>query len=415
MTWVAALKKLPWEVRLKELVRSEHGSGWRLREKSGKAQITLLLDRETQKRTSGDLGIDWSSSQSTAILTGLRRVVELVNGGQSLREALKTVKGAPLNAAGTIDWVDVQERYEQSRVDNGPTKQRTYDRNERYKIERVVDLVTAEKEAASNGREVMRLYAAKHLDEVPAGGTGRQRNLLDVKRFLKFAVNKCGADKQWLPLEGEDHKELLGTRETPKEDKPPIKPEQLAALLDSLYDKPEVRLAVALVGLFGLRPSELMTLEVKDGKLYVGDTKRNLHSAKTGRKVRLTLALDLKELPGEGKRVIDQYATGKVQLPTSVRNAKDYKACGDYFRQYLERHGFWRELQQQTPGLSPYSLRHGYAWRGVKYYGRSMPLRDLAALMGHDVKTHMRHYGKWTDEEGLIQSVGAITNQLVAA
>ena len=58
---------------------------------------------------------------------------------------------------------------------------------------------------------------------------------------------------------------------------------------------------------------------------------------------------------------------------------------------------------------SSVSLRHGYAWRGAKYYDRSIPIRDLAALMGHTVKTHMKHYGKWTDDEGLIASVQAIT------
>jgi hypothetical protein len=31
--------------------------------------------------------------------------------------------------------------------------------------------------------------------------------------------------------------------------------------------------------------------------------------------------------------------------------------------------------------------------------------------MGHSVKTHMKHYGKWTDDEGLMASVQAITKQ----
>ena len=55
------------------------------------------------------------------------------------------------------------------------------------------------------------------------------------------------------------------------------------------------------------------------------------------------------------------------------------------------------------------SLRHGYAWRGAKYYDRSIPIRDLAALIRHTIKTPMKHYGKWTDDEGLMASVHAIT------
>ena len=124
---------------------------------------------------------------------------------------------------------------------------------------------------------------------------------------------------------------------------------------------------------------------------------------------RLALPLDLNGLPEEGARVLKQLESGLIKLPTSIRNATDYKACGDYFRQYLDRHPYWLSLKAEVQGLVPYSLRHGYAWRGAKYYDRSIPIRDLAALMGHTVKTHMKHYGKWTDDEGLMASVQAIT------
>jgi integrase len=58
-----------------------------------------------------------------------------------------------------------------------------------------------------------------------------------------------------------------------------------------------------------------------------------------------------------------------------------------------------------APGLTPYSLRHGYAWRGHKAYSRSIPVRDLAYMMGHNPATRHRHYGKWTDEAGLGKAV----------
>ena len=34
-----------------------------------------------------------------------------------------------------------------------------------------------------------------------------------------------------------------------------------------------------------------------------------------------------------------------------------------------------------------------------------LPLRAAAALMGHDVKTHMRHYGSWIDKESTLEAV----------
>jgi len=64
------------------------------------------------------------------------------------------------------------------------------------------------------------------------------------------------------------------------------------------------------------------------------------------------------------------------------------KTCGHSFRQYLERHSYWATLVKANPGMSPYSLRHGYAYRGAL---AGIPLRQLAASMGHDVRTNMKH------------------------
>ena len=43
-----------------------------------------------------------------------------------------------------------------------------------------------------------------------------------------------------------------------------------------------------------------------------------------------------------------------------------------------------------------------------------IPLRKLAASMGHDVRTHIKHYGQWTDEAGLDAAFGAANTKLTA-
>ena len=69
------------------------------------------------------------------------------------------------------------------------------------------------------------------------------------------------------------------------------------------------------------------------------------------------------------------------------------------------------KLEVLPPGMSPYSLRHGYAYRGAL---KGLPLRLLAASMGHDIRTHMKHYGQWTDEAGLDAAFGAANERLTA-
>ena len=107
-----------------------------------------------------------------------------------------------------------------------------------------------------------------------------------------------------------------------------------------------------------------------------------------------------------------QLSSGLVKLPVGILNAQDFKTCGHTFRQYLDRHPYWAALVKANPGLSPYSLRHGYAYRGAL---AGIPLRQLAASMGHDVRTHMKHYGQWTDEAGLDAAFGAANAKLTAS
>jgi integrase len=263
----------------------------------------------------------------------------------------------------------------------------------------------------------MRRYAEKFFEGCPPGGVGRKRSLQDVARFLTYAVNECGAPTRFYPPAKGKIQELIGPAETSTTEKltPPIKPEDLAYLLDQLEadDKHELRLAVGLVGLYGLRPAELAVLEVREGKGYVGTVKRN--SSSMGAKAkppRLVKAIDIAGREGEGERLLQLYASGLVKLPKSLRNQIDkveakgrFQDVGAEFAQKLDRYGPWRALVARCPGLTPYSLRHGYAWRAHCCSTNAMHPRLAAALMGHNVATHLKHYGSWTDEASLEAAV----------
>ncbi len=111
------------------------------------------------------------------------------------------------------------------------------------------------------------------------------------------------------------------------------------------------------------------------------------------------------------------FQSGFVKLLRSIRNfdAGAFKSCGHTLRQYLDRNATWMSLKAANPELTPYSLRHGYAWRAAKYYPQPLPVRDTAKPMGHDMKTHIRHYGQWTDDESTKSAVEASIQSLVAA
>ena len=110
--------------------------------------------------------------------------------------------------------------------------------------------------------------------------------------------------------------------------------------------------------------------------------------------------------------------SGLVKLPQAIRTqiAKcvdaegkvigAMKPIGDEFTQQLTRfknaegNHIWKSLQQQTKGLTANGLRHGYAFRAHKC-GAGMDAFTAANLMGHDAKTHIKHYAQWIDEATL--------------
>ncbi|MFZ4805347.1 MAG: site-specific integrase [Synechococcus lacustris] len=413
-----------WFETLRLSIGQEHGTGWSVREIGatarnpiGRAQLTRIWEDRT--RSSVVMPLEWKATNATAILATVGQLRSLMEVRKlSLQDALKLnteALGSGAQQGGGEDfsgWPEVAAMFLKSREGRRSSTMRDL----RTRVERTLEALQS-RPCPRDGGTLMRRYAEKFFDGCPPGGVGRKRNLLDVARFLTYAVDECGAPTRFYPPNKAKINELIGSSETTSAEKltPPIKPDDLAALLDQLEadGEYELRLAVGLVGLYGLRPAELAVLTVKDGKGKVGHVKRNSTSmgakAKPPRRV---MAIDIAGREGEGERLLQLYASGLVKLPLSLRNqiAKveekgKFQDVGADFGQKLERYGPWRALVARNPGLTPYSLRHGYAWRAHCCSTNAMHPRNAAALMGHNVATHLKHYGSWTDEASLEAAV----------
>ena len=408
-------KAAQWLKDLRSVVRRSNGPGWVLEDQYGRFKIQKIEGtRRSARRPSISTPLPFAPSSCDAVTALVKKLREtMADQNIGLKDAYQLISDSPKLTGEATNWTVVSERYRSFRVDSGTVSESNYNTNEAYRIKRVVDLITARAGAAHDAGALLRLYTEKHLTKIAPGSSGRKRNLLDVCRFLRFAVKRCAADNLWLPPDDEEVALLIGVRTTPKEDTPPVKPEALIRLLNSLEGNPELHLAVGMVAFYGLRPAELMVLSFEDGKLKVGNTKRNSRTATTPKKPRTARALNLKELPGEGERLMQLWHSGLVKLPTSIRNAKNFKDGGAAFGQYLDRHPFWNEvLKEEIKGLKPYSLRHGVAWRSALY--TPIAIRTAARLMGHDVRTHTKHYGQWIDDQDMEKEVDA-ANMAVAA
>ena len=97
---------------------------------------------------------------------------------------------------------------------------------------------------------------------------------------------------------------------------------------------------------------------MENGKLKIGNVKRNRATAKTPKPDRIAYPLEIPELAGAAGEALAKFSRGMVKLPVGIVNSQDFKTCWHTFRQYLDRHHYWWAMVKANPGMSPYSLRH---------------------------------------------------------
>ena len=415
------MAKATWDEILRAAIKHECGAGWSIVEQSGKAKVTRIYRDEGNKRVtrSKQLSIEWKATNSSKIQNAVIRLHNLIfERNISLAEAVRLDAAASISdkpdapETASEGWDVIKEEYLK-------TKQglRANTLNDlKLRVERTVKALE-HKPMPIDGKSLMKKYAKLYFGEMKSGGEGRKRNLNDVSAFLKFAVQEKGKPTRYLPPQKSFIDELVGESETTRKAKltPPLKPEQLAALLDQLEadGKPDLHLAVGLVGLYGLRPAELAVLQVvedkdKNLKLRVGQVKRNAKTMNRKKELRLVIPIDIDGRQGEAQRLLRLYHSELVKLPASllkqielVEEKKKFQDVGHEFGQLLKRYKPWKALVASNPDITPYSLRHGYAWRAHMCSPVPLPAKMAAASMGHTVIVHQKNYGSWIDESSM--------------
>ena len=416
-----------WEKTLRQLIKDNHGFGWNVIAQSGKCKLTRVF--EDGAKSSKVLPIEWKATNNTEIANAVGRIRELMETRNvSLAEAVRLDTEALADAddgSGLADqgWVVVVEEYLKTKQGRRSTTLSEL----RRRLNRVLGALES-RPKPRDSRSLLKRYADLHFKEMTPGGQGRKRDLGDVVGFLEYAVKKAGAPQRWLPPEKAFINELIGIAATSTEEHltPPVKPDDLAALLDQMEadGKHELRLATGLIALFGLRLSELAALTVEGDKLYAGSyVKRNAATlAQKPKPPRRCLPLDIAGREGEGQRLLALYQSGMVKLPTPILNEiakveekETFQQVGHAFGQLLNRYEPWKNLVRRNPEITPYSLRHSWAWRCHVCSTNALHPRQAAALMGHTVATHLKHYGQWVDEASLEAAVERFNKGLIPA
>ena len=417
-----------WFEGLRRQIKHRCGPGWGIDERHGGVRLTRRIAAGKQHknpRQTVQLGIPWNPAHSGDIFMVVCQIRErMEKGEESLAKAFQLQQkqhGATPTVSKSVDDEDsgwqavIYDFIERRRQNSRSTTMKDLTRH----MERVKQTL-AKKPRPQSGADLMRSFARQHFKNCPPGKSGRITQMNNVRGLLRHAIKEFGYDSRWKPLETDDLRELIGTDDRPTEDKltPPVMPNDLGNLLDALRDadRTSLMLLVGIIGIYGLRPHEVSQLIWEDGHLKVRPGgKRNKATRGKKQKNRLVLPFDVPGREGEGERLVMLWRTGTIRFPQTVLNRineaeeKGFKPVGDEIRQQLQRFRFWQGLEATRPGLTPYSLRHGCAYRMHKSYDRPLSIRDAAALLGHTPQEHHASYGQWIDEAGLIEAVERIT------
>ena len=397
-----------WAADLKAAIKRDFPlGGFTVREENGRVMLQKRW-RDSGQRRNAVLPFAWNEGRHTDILGFIAKVNDHIQKGMNLKEAVHLqwpVTGeAGAGPKATTNWPEIVDRFREHKVGSGQIKASTWQLNYRKLFSDAL-AVLASSNAPTNGPALVQAMA-----QGDPGTCGRIRRVERVSGMLKFAVKKCGIDQRWLPPTDEDLADIKGHKNPNVPAKAlnagaaiPIKDDQFLALLDGIED-PRWKLAVGLCGVFGLRPVELKYIRADGDGLWCDYQKRNGTGSSPKRHIE---ALDPLQRPGLGAQLLVTLSSGAVKLPPL---GDTDKVSAERMHTHLRRRSVWREMRQAgietgNGRLTPYSFRHGYAYRSAMEYG--LPVRVAARLMGHSLEVHMKHYGKWVDAVAVQSTVEA--------
>ena len=358
-------------------------------ERRGKTKLDVRFDDGS--RGYATLPISWLPAQAKAIQDAVETIARSVATGSTLNEAVDSYAGKTKAAPSqpglkTVDpLLDIWEAFGQYKVQQtGEIKQSTWDTIYGKTAQQL------QKAQSAKDAEALLLEIGKAWDP---GARSRQISCQHIAAMLKWAVGKklLPADRWTPPL---DLKPFVGTKLGSSSQSMPLTDSQILALLESLPNDAAGKrwqFVFQLLATYGLRPVEVLHLEIRPDGLWCNYQKRSGGGVTKPRR--------LKALHPEWEtdwNLLDRIAADEPFPPFGG-------GVADAARRYLDRQQGWSPMK--ALGVTSYGFRHGFALRAHQQYGLSV--RVTSALMGHSTETHLRHYGAWVDQDTVDAAVEA--------
>jgi len=389
-----------WEKVFRRQVR-EIGKGWTVR-KSPRSETITLKVRTNNKEESTILENNpkthadylWKESEVGGAYARIRNIYALMMDGEhTLKQAAKLAESDAPKLVEKLNWEEAKDNFKiyKTKFDNAISP-KTWKKDYEPVLTDAVKLLTSNRPPNDPAKLI-----DKCIIDFEAGSRSRQIKVNSLFAFLEYCFKREDFPASWLPKT--DKKEHVGKKPSnwQSQKKHAVSDQEIINLINNFDGGEMLKDALKLISLLGLRPVELLHLDVKkdeNGEPYWFCSYQK-KSSKGMTKPRVIYELPLIDDDGNVQEwnMISRWQLKDIRLPSLHGKGGAAGVLRDLLRSVVAWVSLENIVKARGENFGLYSLRHSYSVRGTS---RNINVGSLAESMGHEQRTHEEAYQKAT-------------------
>ena len=385
--------KKDWETTTRKQVR-KLGKGWTIRKASKSDKISLVIREPNKPFQEIVLPFKWSEDEIGKAYARVRNIRSLMlDGEHTLKQAAKLAESDAPKLVEKLNWEEAKDNFKiyKTKFDNAISP-KTWKKDYEPVLTDAVKLLTSNRPPNDPAKLI-----DKCIIDFEAGSRSRQIKVNSLFAFLEYCFKREDFPSTWLPTT--DKKEHVGKKPSnwQSQKKHAVSDQEIINLINNFDGGEMLKDALKLISLLGLRPVELLHLDVKkdeNGEPYWFCSYQK-KSSKGMTKPRVIYELPLIDDDGNVQEwnMISRWQLKDIRLPSLHGTGGAAGVLRDLLRSVVAWVSLENIVKARGENFGLYSLRHSYSVRGTS---RNINVGSLAESMGHEQRTHEEAYQKAT-------------------
>ena len=380
-----------WEISFRNQVK-RIAAGWSVKERHGKVRVRIRENGKPEQSES--LNFRWAEEDTGNAYARIRNIYALMMDGEyTLKQAAKLAESDAPKLVEKLNWEEAKDNFKiyKTKFDNAISP-KTWKKDYEPVLTDAVKLLTSNRPPNDPAKLI-----DKCIIDFEAGSRSRQIKVNSLFAFLEYCFKREDFPASWLPKT--DKKEHVGKKPSnwQSQKKHAVSDQEIINLINNFDGGEMLKDALKLISLLGLRPVELLHLDVKkdeNGEPYWFCSYQK-KSSKGMTKPRVIYELPLIDDDGNVQEwnMISRWQLKDIRLPSLHGKGGAAGVLRDLLRSVVAWVSLENIVKARGENFGLYSLRHSYSVRGTS---RNINVGSLAESMGHEQRTHEEAYQKAT-------------------